>query len=149
MTIQTADTVVHGGTVAFSSNAYEASIAIKGEHIVAVGTADMMPRADNYIDASGKFVLPGAIDCHVHLRPKPGDDWAVGTKAAALAGLTTIIPFGAAGSLVGDATLFKPPTSHPDYVRSVDGPSPVSTRSEGAFCQLAEGLSLWLPYRSI
>ncbi|SVA70811.1 uncharacterized protein METZ01_LOCUS123665 [marine metagenome] len=47
MTIQTADTVVHGGTVAFSSNAYEASIAIKGEHIVAVGTADMMPRADN------------------------------------------------------------------------------------------------------
>ena len=95
MKTQTVDTVVHGGEVAFSSSAYEASIAIKGEHIVAVGTEDMMPRADKYIDASGKFVLPGAIDCHVHLRPTPGDDWAVGTKAAALAGLTTVIPFGA------------------------------------------------------
>lgn len=89
------DTVVHGGTVAFSSNAYEASVAIKGERIVAVGPHDMMPGADNYIDASGKYVLPGAIDCHVHLRPTPGDDWTVGTRAAALAGLTTIIPFGA------------------------------------------------------
>ena len=91
----TVDTVVHGGTVAFSSNAYEASVAIKGERIVAVGPHDMMPDAENYIDASGKYVLPGAIDCHVHLRPTPGDDWTVGTRAAALAGLTTIIPFGA------------------------------------------------------
>ena len=95
MATATVDTVVHGGTVAFSSNAYEASVAIKGERIVAVGPHDMMPRADNYIDASGKYVLPGAIDCHVHLRPTPGDDWTVGTRAAALAGLTTIIPFGA------------------------------------------------------
>ena len=91
----TVDTVVHGGTVAFSSNAYEASVAIKGERIVAVGPHDMMPDTENYIDASGKYVLPGAIDCHVHLRPTPGDDWTVGTRAAALAGLTTIIPFGA------------------------------------------------------
>ncbi|MDP6452996.1 MAG: amidohydrolase family protein, partial [SAR202 cluster bacterium] len=78
-----------------SSTAYEASVAIKGERIVAVGPHDMMPAANNYIDASGKYVLPGAIDCHVHLRPTPGDDWTVGTRAAALAGLTTIIPFGA------------------------------------------------------
>ena len=91
----TVDTVVHGGTVAFSSNAYEASVAIKGERIVAVGPHDMMPDTENYIDDSGKYVLPGAIDCHVHLRPTPGDDWTVGTRAAALAGLTTIIPFGA------------------------------------------------------
>ena len=95
MTIPTVDTVVHGGTVAFSTHAFETSIAIRGERIVAVGPHEMMPDADNYIDATGKYVLPGAIDCHVHLRPTPGDDWAVGTRAAAYAGLTTIIPFGA------------------------------------------------------
>ena len=95
MTIPTVDTVVHGGTVAFSTHASETSIAIRGERIVAVGPHEMMPDADNYIDATGKYVLPGAIDCHVHLRPTPGDDWAVGTRAAAYAGLTTIIPFGA------------------------------------------------------
>ena len=94
MTIPTVDIVVHGGTVAFSTQAYEASIAIKGERIVAVGPHEMMPEADRYIDATGKFVLPGAIDSHVHIRPSPGDDWAVVTRAAALAGLTTIIPFG-------------------------------------------------------
>ena len=66
------DTVVHDGLVVSSSHAYEASIAIKGERIAAVGPFEMMPRADNYIDASGKYVLPGAIDCHVHLGPTPG-----------------------------------------------------------------------------
>ena len=85
MATQIVDTIVHGGKVAFSSNAYKASIAIKGERIVAVGTDDIMPKAENYIDASGKYVLPGAIDCHVHVREKPGDDWGVSTKAAALA----------------------------------------------------------------
>lgn len=94
MTIPTVDTVVHGGTVAFSTQAYEASIAIKGERIVAVGPHEMMPEADTYIDATGKYVLPGAIDSHVHIRPSPGDDWTVVTRAAALAGLTTIVPFG-------------------------------------------------------
>ena len=88
------DTIIDGGIVAFSSNAFEASIAIKGEKIVAVGNKSTMPKAKNYIDATGKYVLPGLIDCHVHIREKPGDDWGIGSKAAALAGLTTIIPFG-------------------------------------------------------
>ena len=88
------DTVIDGGIVAFSSNAFESSIAIKGEKIVAVGNKSTMPKANNYIDATGKYVLPGLIDCHVHIREKPGDDWGIGSKAAALAGLTTIIPFG-------------------------------------------------------
>ena len=88
------DTVIKGGIVAFSSNAFQSSIAIKGEKIVAVGDYSTMPKAKTYIDASGKFVLPGLIDSHVHIREKPGDDWGITSKAAALAGLTTIIPFG-------------------------------------------------------
>ena len=93
MNTKSVDTVVQGGLVVSSTNAYESSIAIQGERIVGVGPSDLMPPAENYIDATGKYVLPGAIDCHVHLRPAPGDDWAVGSRAAAQAGITTIIPF--------------------------------------------------------
>ena len=77
----------------FSSNSYKTNIAIKDDKILAIGDQNTMPDADKYIDASGKYVLPGLIDSHVHVR-KTGDDWGVTTKAAALAGLTTIIPFG-------------------------------------------------------
>ena len=93
MTGNRVDTVVHGGLVATSTDAYEASVAIQGERIAAVGPRELMPEAETYIDAGGKLVLPGAIDAHVHLRPSPGDDWTVGPVAAAHAGLTTIIPF--------------------------------------------------------
>ncbi|MEE8443217.1 MAG: amidohydrolase family protein, partial [Dehalococcoidia bacterium] len=96
------DTVVHGGSVVTSTHAYEASIAIKGEQIVAVGPMEVLPPADNYIDAGGKYVLPGAIDCHVHFGN--ADDYQVGTTAAAYAGLTTVMPFGVVDS-AGEETL--------------------------------------------
>jgi dihydropyrimidinase len=85
------DTIVHGGQVVTSSGAYEASIAIRGEKIVAIGPEELLPPAALDIDATGKYVLPGAIDCHVHLGGH--DDYLTGGIAAAHAGLTTIIPF--------------------------------------------------------
>lgn len=46
------------------------------------------------VDASGKLVLPGMVDTHVHLMD-PGDttreDFPAGTTAAAVSGVTTII----------------------------------------------------------
>ncbi|MFQ5830343.1 MAG: amidohydrolase family protein [Candidatus Methylomirabilia bacterium] len=86
------ETVVHGGQIVTGSEVYEASLAIKDEKIVAVGPDAMLPPADRYIDASGKYVFPGAIDCHVHLGPEY-DDWTGGPIAAARAGLTTLIGF--------------------------------------------------------
>ncbi len=91
MPIQKVDIVVHGGWVVTSNDVYQAGIAIKGEQFVAVGPEEMLPEAERYIDCTGKYVLPGAIDCHVHLGN--ADDWTVGPLAAAYAGLTTIIPF--------------------------------------------------------
>jgi dihydropyrimidinase len=85
------DTIVRGGQVVTASETYEASIAIRGEKVVAIGPDELLPPADAYIDASGKYVLPGAIDCHVHLGGH--DDYRTGGIAAAHAGLTTIIPF--------------------------------------------------------
>ncbi len=86
------DTIVRGGQVVTSSQIYDAAIAISGEKIVALGPESLLPPADRYIDAEGKLVLPGLIDCHVHLDRI--DDYALGSRAAAYAGLTTLIPFG-------------------------------------------------------
>jgi len=51
--------------------------------------------ADEIIDASGCFVMPGLIDLHVHLRD-PGleykEDIETGSKAAVKGGFTTICP---------------------------------------------------------
>ena len=86
------DTIVRGGQIVTSSRVYESAIAISGEKIVALGPEDLLPPADTYIDASGKYVLPGLIDSHVHLDSY--DNYAVGALAAAHAGLTTLVPFG-------------------------------------------------------
>ena len=96
------DTVIVGGQIVTSSQVYESSIAISGEKIVAIGPESYLPPADTYIDASGKFVLPGLIDSHVHLDGH--DDYALGSRAAAGAGLTTLVPFGTY-QLEGDETL--------------------------------------------
>ena len=76
------DTVIVGGQIVTSSQVYESSIAVSGEKIVAIGPENYLPPADRYIDASGKFVLPGLIDSHVHLDGH--DDYALGSLAAAV-----------------------------------------------------------------
>ena len=86
------DTIVRGGRVVSATQAYDAAIAISGEKIVALGPEEVLPPADKYIDAEGKLVLPGLIDAHVHMDGY--DNYANGSRAAALAGLTTLVPFG-------------------------------------------------------
>ena len=61
------DTIVRGGQIVTSSLIYDASVAIYEGKIVAIGPEEFLPPADSYIDAEGKYVLPGLIDCHVHL----------------------------------------------------------------------------------
>jgi len=56
-------------------------------------TSKKMP-AEETINAKGKIILPGAIDCHVHFR-EPGmthkGDWSSESRAAACGGITTVI----------------------------------------------------------
>ncbi len=50
--------------------------------------------ADKTIDATGKFLLPGLVDMHVHLREPGREDKetiASGTKAALKGGVTTVL----------------------------------------------------------
>ena len=96
------DTIVRGGQVVTSSQVLDVAVAIQGDKIVAVAPEHLLPPADRVIDAEGKFVLPGLIDAHVHLDGH--DDYALGARAAAHAGMTTLIPF-ANYTLDGDETL--------------------------------------------
>jgi dihydropyrimidinase len=86
------DVIVRGGQVVTSTDVVDAAIGIRAEKIVAIGPPELLPDAERVIDARGKYVLPGAIDCHIHLGPEY-DDWRRGPIAAAHAGLTTLLGF--------------------------------------------------------
>jgi dihydroorotase len=90
---ETVDLVINGGTIVTPDSQYRASIAIKDGRIHAIGAREAMPKASETLDATGLYVLPGAIDVHVHFRD-PGypqkEDFASGTAAAAFGGVTTV-----------------------------------------------------------
>ena len=89
----TVDLVIRGGRLVSSTGIMSAGIAIEGGVIVAISRDDALPNSRETIDATGKYVLPGVIDPHVHFR-SPGyeykEDWASGTAAAACGGVTTV-----------------------------------------------------------
>lgn len=51
-------------------------------------------QADKVVDCTGKFLIPGVIDCHVHFREPGGEykeDWESGSRAAVVGGVTTVL----------------------------------------------------------
>ena len=87
------DLVIRGGRVITATDDYVADVAVQGERIAAVGEE---LRGEQTIDAEGLYVLPGAIDGHVHMRTERAhdvydDDARTGSIAAAFGGVTTII----------------------------------------------------------
>ncbi len=88
--------LIKNGTVITASDTYQADILIEDEKIVAIGE-DIKTEAE-VIDAEGKYILPGAIDSHVHLEMPFGgtisaDGYEAGTRAAACGGVTTVFDF--------------------------------------------------------
>src|SRR4051812_902418 len=88
-----ADLVIRGGSIVSPEQIIPASIAIAEGRIVAIGHDDLMPSAREELRADGLYVLPGAIDSHVHFRD-PGyphkETWKTGSAAAACGGVTTV-----------------------------------------------------------
>lgn len=87
------DLVIKNASIVSPRAIRSASIAIKDGIIVIVGQADNMPEAAETIDAGEKYLIPGAIDLHVHFRD-PGltykEDFLTGSRAAAAGGVTTV-----------------------------------------------------------
>jgi dihydroorotase len=86
------DLLIRGGTVVTPDGKRRADVAIDGERISAVIEPGSAVDADRVIDASGRSVLPGAIDVHSHHR-EPGfthkEDIVSATRASAAGGVTT------------------------------------------------------------
>ena len=89
--------LVKNGRIITATDDYTADIFIEGETISVIGK-NLSMAADTTIDASGKLVIPGGIDPHVHLEmPFMGafssDNYETGTLAALHGGTTTVIDF--------------------------------------------------------
>lgn len=61
-----------------------------------------LPKADRTLDLTGRFVMPGMIDTHVHLksRPRPDGMMEAVLKEALLGGVTTVRDMGGNGEAV-------------------------------------------------
>src|SRR5437588_11942296 len=96
-------TLIKNGTLVTASETFQADLWIEQGRIVALTHPDRgllagAPQADQVVDASGKYVLPGGIDAHTHLDMPFGgtvssDDFETGTRAAAYGGTTSIVDF--------------------------------------------------------
>ena len=89
--------LIKGGTVVTVTGSYTADVAVDGGKIVAIGKDLDLP-ADEIVDATGKLVLPGAIDAHTHMAMPFGgtvsaDSYLSGTRAAVCGGVTTIFDY--------------------------------------------------------
>ena len=83
------------GKIVDCEREYRAELLLDGEKIAAILPPGTEAEADIVTDVSGKYILPGVIDGHVHVHD-PGqsyrmEDFAHGTQAAAAGGVTTII----------------------------------------------------------
>jgi len=69
-------------------------VRVRGEHVDAVARGLDRAGEERVVDATGKRLLPGMIDTHVHFR-QPGFDhkesWETGTRSAAAGGVTTVV----------------------------------------------------------
>ena len=89
--------LIKNGTVVTDSESFIADIAVKDGKIACIGM-DLPIEAKKVVDASGKYVLPGAIDVHTHLAMPFGgtvsaDGYLSGTRAAACGGVTTVFDY--------------------------------------------------------
>jgi len=88
------DLVVRGGRIVSPEGVVAAGLAVRDGVIVAMAGDEALPDARDTIDATGRYVIPGVIDPHVHFR-SPGfeykEDWTTGTAAAAFGGVTTVL----------------------------------------------------------
>lgn len=91
------DLLIKGGTVVTAKESFIADVAVNEGKIAAIGT-DLNIDADKVVDATGKLVLPGALDVHTHMAMPFGgtvsaDSYLSGTRAAACGGVTTIFDY--------------------------------------------------------
>jgi dihydropyrimidinase len=97
VTVNYMDLVIRGGEIVDVAGSARADVGIADGVVVQIG-GDLRGREE--IDATGRLLLPGAVDAHVHLSSPPSrnagsgpswvDDFASGSRAALAGGVTTV-----------------------------------------------------------
>ena len=133
-------------------------VTVSAGSIVEVGESLAVPPSAEEVDLTGKWLVPGMIDTHVHVG---GDldgvtDPGIGLRSVVQAGATTVIDLGGrferlvngiktqgAGANVGGLGMLKPGVTLPD-----DEPSPEIVRKtlDTALKQGSLGLKMWGGY---
>jgi allantoinase len=88
------DLLIRNGLVITAKNSFEADLSIHQEKIAGIFSPGEKHDAEEVIDAKGLFLLPGAIDSHVHFNEPGRETWEgfeAGSKSAAAGGVTTVI----------------------------------------------------------
>ena len=90
------DLIIKGGEVFTAGDSFVADIGVKDGKVAAIACG--LEDGEQIIDATGKWVFPGAIDIHTHLdAPLHGshtlDDWYQGTYTAAFGGVTCVVDY--------------------------------------------------------
>lgn len=91
--------LIRSGVVIDAAGERQADVRTSEDGRIAEVGPGLVPRPGESVhDATGKLVIPGGIDAHTHLHMPVGavrvsDDFASGTRAAALGGTTTIIDY--------------------------------------------------------
>lgn len=91
------DLIISGGRIVTATETIKADLGVKDGKVCAIGT-NLKADGARIVNASGKYVLPGAIDVHTHLAMPFGgtvsaDDYESGTRAAACGGVTTVFDY--------------------------------------------------------
>ncbi|KAI1201013.1 hypothetical protein F5X97DRAFT_56393 [Nemania serpens] len=96
------DLVITNGVCVTAADVAPLDIAIKDEKIVFLAPSGSLGKTSTkrLIDAEGGYVMPGGIDCHVHLQEpsmfgkgSSADSYETGTRSAIAGGTTTIVAF--------------------------------------------------------
>jgi dihydropyrimidinase len=89
--------LIKGGRIVTAADDYVGDVFVDNGTVAMLGRS-LDVSADKTIDATGKLVMPGAIDPHTHIEMYFGgtvtcDDFTSGTVSAAFGGTTTLVDF--------------------------------------------------------
>ncbi len=90
-------TLIKNGTIITATDSFKADILVKNGVVTEIGK-EISKIASEIIDATDKWVLPGAVDVHTHLDVMCDgmttvDDFETGSAAAAAGGTTTVVDY--------------------------------------------------------
>ena len=105
------DLMIKNAKIVLEDRCMNGNIYIRDGKIASIEDSDLHAEADEIIDAGGKYILPGGVDCHSHIwEPTAYDyreDFYTGSCTAASGGITTMIEMPLSVPPITDADSFE------------------------------------------